>query len=66
MRIDIAEILINYKNTVASKFLPVRSDQIKTRVFELDKYYLSTKIDGHLCFVLKNGNINLRIPIFII
>ena len=43
MRIDIAEILINYKNTVASKFLPVRSDQIKTRVFELDKYYLSTK-----------------------
>ena len=56
MRIDIAEILINYKNTVASKFLPVRSDQIKTRVFELDKYYLSTKIDGHLCFVLKNGN----------
>ena len=52
---DIEEKLINYKHKVAGKYLPVRSDQIQTRVFELEKYYLSTKIDGHLCFILKNG-----------
>ena len=51
----IEEKLINYKHKVAGKYLPVQSDQIKTRVFELEKYYLSTKIDGYLCFILKNG-----------
>ena len=53
---DIAELLINYKHNVASKYLPVRGDQIGTRVFEMEKYYLSTKIDGHLCFIFKEGN----------
>jgi hypothetical protein len=53
---DIAEILINYKHNVASKYLPVRADQIGSRVFEMDKYYLSTKIDGHLCFIYKSAN----------
>jgi ATP-dependent DNA ligase len=53
---DIAELLINYKHNVASKYLPVRGDQIGTRVFEMEKYYLSTKIDGHLCFIYKEGN----------
>ena len=37
---DIAELLINYKHNVASKYLPVRGDQIGTRVFEMEKYYL--------------------------
>lgn len=53
---DIAELLINYKHNVASKYLPIRGDQIGTRVFEMEKYYLSTKIDGHLCFIYKEGN----------
>ena len=53
---DIAELLINYKHNVASKYLPIRGDQLGTRVFEMEKYYLSTKIDGHLCFIYKEGN----------
>ena len=53
---DIAELLINYKHNVASKYLPVRGDQIGIRIFEMEKYYLSTKIDGHLCFIYKEGN----------
>ena len=53
---QVSERLLNYKNTVASKYLPVRSDQISSRVFDLDKYYISTKIDGHICFILKDKN----------
>ena len=34
---------------------PVRGDEITTRVFEFDKYYVSTKIDGHLCFIYKEN-----------
>lgn len=56
MSSKVSERLLNYKNTVASKYLPVRSDQISTRVFDLEKYYISTKIDGHICFILKNKN----------
>ena len=56
MSSKVSERLLNYKNTVASKYLPVRSDQISTRVFDLDKYYVSTKIDGHICFILKDKN----------
>lgn len=56
MENNISEKLINYKNTVASKYLPVRSDQINIRIFELEKYYLSTKVDGHMCFILKKKN----------
>ena len=26
------------------------------RVFDMEKYYLSTKIDGHICFILKKKN----------
>ena len=56
MNDQVSERLLNYKNTVASKYLPVRSDQISSRVFDLDKYYISTKIDGHICFILKDKN----------
>ncbi len=56
MSSQVSERLLNYKNTVASKYLPVRSDQISSRVFDLDKYYISTKIDGHICFILKDKN----------
>jgi len=52
----VSEKILNYKNTVVSKYLPVRSDQISSRVFDMEKYYLSTKIDGHICFILKKKN----------
>ena len=52
----VSEKILNYKNTVVSKYLPVRSDQIPSRVFDMEKYYLSTKIDGHICFILKKKN----------
>lgn len=49
-----------YKNFQSSKYIPVRGDEIKSRVFEFDKYYVSTKIDGHLCFIQKkNKQVNL-------
>lgn len=50
------EKILNYKHKVAGKYLPVRSDQILKRVFEMDKYYVSTKIDGNICFVNKDSN----------
>ena len=53
---NLPEKLLNYKNKVAGKYLPVRSDQILKRVFEMDKYYVSTKIDGNICFVNKDSS----------
>lgn len=50
---EFEEIILNYKHKIASKYLPVRSDQICKRVFEMDKYYVSTKIDGNICFINK-------------
>ena len=50
------EKILNYKHKVAGKYLPVRNDQILKRVFEMDKYYVSTKIDGNICFVNKDSN----------
>ncbi len=47
--------LETYKNLQSSKYVPVRGDEITTRVFEFDKYYVSTKIDGHLCFIYKKN-----------
>ncbi len=56
----ISEKILNYKNAVASKYLPVRSDQISKRVFDMEKYFLSTKVDGQICFIIKkNNSINL-------
>ena len=50
---QLSEKILNYKNAVASKYLPVRSDQISKRVFDMEKYFLSTKIDGQICFIIK-------------
>ena len=33
---DKLERLINYKNTRASRYIPVRGDDITSRIFELD------------------------------
>ena len=53
---QLSEKILNYKNAVASKYLPVRSDQISKRVFDMEKYFLSTKIDGQICFIVKKKN----------
>lgn len=53
---QLSEKILNYKNAVASKYLPVRSDQISKRVFDMEKYFLSTKIDGQICFIIKRKN----------
>ena len=50
--IEIKKTIKDYKNIRASRYIPVRGDEIGTRVFKLDKYYISTKIDGHLCFLI--------------
>ena len=47
---SIIEKLRDYKHNRASRFIPVREGEIISRVFELEKYYVSTKYDGHLCF----------------
>lgn len=51
---DIKQILRSYKANQASKYIPVRGDEILTKVFECEKYNVSTKYDGHLCFIVKN------------
>ena len=52
---SIIEKLRDYKHNRASRFIPVREGEIISRVFELEKYYVSTKYDGHLCFLIKSG-----------
>lgn len=42
-----------YKSNQASKYIPVRGDEILTRIFDCEKYSISTKYDGHLCFIVK-------------
>jgi hypothetical protein len=51
---NIKQILRSYKLNQASKYIPVRGDEILTKVFECEKYSISTKYDGHLCFIVKD------------
>ena len=53
---SLKEKLIHYKHKVAGKYIPVRSDQITKRVFEMEKYFISTKIDGNICFIHKEND----------
>ena len=48
------EIIRSYKSNQASKYIPVRGVEILTRIFDCEKYHISTKHDGHLCFIIKN------------
>ena len=50
---NIKKILRSYKSNQASKYIPVRGDEILTKVFDCEKYSISTKYDGHLCFIVK-------------
>ena len=57
---NIKKILKSYKSNQASKYIPVRGDEILTKVFDCEKYSISTKYDGHLCFIIKDkGDIYL-------
>src|SRR5210317_185707 len=51
---NIKQILRSYKSNQASKYIPVRGDEILTKVFDCEKYSISTKYDGHLCFIVKD------------
>ena len=51
---NIKKILKSYKSDQASKYIPVRGDEILTKVFDCEKYSISTKYDGHLCFIIKD------------
>ena len=44
-----------YKRAVARRYLPVSAKEIVSKVREADKYYLSTKFDGHL-YILSYEN----------
>lgn len=50
---DIKQVLRAYKSNQASKYIPVRGDEILSKVFDCEKYSISTKYDGHLCFIIK-------------
>lgn len=51
---SLEEKILNYKHKVAGKYIPVRSDQITKRVFQMEKYFISKKIDGNICFIKKD------------
>ena len=44
---------LNYKNSVASKYLPIDQEEVLSKIRDADHYFLSIKYDGHfylLCF----------------
>jgi len=54
---------LDYKNSVASKYLPVDQGEILSKIREADHYFLSIKYDGHfylLCY--ENGKVALINP----
>ena len=51
---SVKQTLSLYKSNQASKYIPVRGDEILTRIFDCEKYNISTKYDGHLCFIVKS------------
>jgi len=51
---SVKQTLRLYKSNQASKYIPVRGDEILTRIFDCEKYNISTKYDGHLCFIVKS------------
>lgn len=51
-----AELAINYKRQVASRYLPVTSDGIVTKILDSEKYAVSPKYDGHFYLLRYNNN----------
>ncbi len=54
------ETIKSYKNKRASNYIPVRGDEIITKIFECENYSISTKYDGHICFIIsEKSNIEI-------
>jgi len=49
------ELAIKYKRQTASRYLPVASSEITSKIMEADFYSVSTKLDGHLYLLSYNG-----------
>ena len=52
---NIKEIAQKYKRQTASRYLPIESDQITTKIMEAEMYAVSTKFDGHLYLLSFDG-----------
>jgi len=46
---------LNYKNKVASRYIPLEVGTVGLRMLQSDAMYLSVKMDGHLAFLVSNG-----------
>ena len=52
--------IINYKSKIASRYIPVSSEQIGLKIAESEYYLTSVKHDGHLAFLhIENGKVSL-------
>ena len=54
---------LDYKNSVASKYLPVDQEEVLSKIRQAEQYFLSIKYDGHfymLCY--ENGKVALVNP----
>jgi len=52
--------ITSYKSKIASRYIPVSSEQIGLKIVESDYYFTSVKHDGHLAFLnIGNGKASL-------
>ena len=52
---DILQLAKEYKRKTASRYLPVSSEEITTKIIESDEYSVSKKYDGHLFLLHFDG-----------
>ena len=52
---DILQLAKEYKRKTASRYLPVSSDEITTKIIESGEYAVSKKYDGHLYLLYFDG-----------
>ena len=52
---DILQLAKEYKRKTASRYLPVSSEEITTKIIESDEYAVSKKYDGHLYLLYFDG-----------
>ncbi|MAO71054.1 MAG: hypothetical protein CMD02_00915 [Flavobacteriales bacterium] len=52
---DILQLAKEYKRKTASRYLPVSSEEITTKIIDSDLYYVSKKYDGHLYLLYFDG-----------
>ncbi len=46
---------LKYKRQTASRYLPIASAEITSKIMEADSYSVSTKLDGHLYLLSYDG-----------